>query len=274
VRPRATSAIGPPIVRGVDHFFATSPHPEPLYRFFRDTLGLPEVYPFRDYGEFASGVVSVGNVLFEVVTWKVPAGERLPTEFKGIALEPSARLAATMAQLAAYGVDYQKPDSVLTTDSTGTRATAYVNIPLDGPAGLPPVGASVFINDNLGRSRPAERRRAGAEELERRAGGALGATAVVELVIGVDDPDAAAARWRRLLGDRQQESANVVTWPVGPALRFVRASPEGIREMVMRVRSLERARHFLEARRMLVAEDGRVLIKPDAVDGLRIRLVE
>ena len=34
-----------PVVNGIDHFFATSPNPEPLYRFFRDTLALPEVFP-------------------------------------------------------------------------------------------------------------------------------------------------------------------------------------------------------------------------------------
>src|SRR5688500_20146093 len=31
-----------PLLRGVDHFFAYSSEPETLFKFFRDTLGLPQ----------------------------------------------------------------------------------------------------------------------------------------------------------------------------------------------------------------------------------------
>src|SRR5687768_10121380 len=101
------SAPPAPIVRGIDHFFATSDNPEPLYQVFRDTLGLPEVYPFRAYQGFSSGVVSMGNVLFEVVEWGVPAGETLPTELKGIAFEPSERLPATLQRLTDRGIAHE-----------------------------------------------------------------------------------------------------------------------------------------------------------------------
>ncbi|MGK2960620.1 MAG: VOC family protein [Gemmatimonadaceae bacterium] len=264
----------PAVVRGIDHFFATSAKPEPLYHFFRDTLQLPEVYPFRDYGDFASGVVSMGNVLFEVVTWAVPSGEKLPTELKGIAFEPSANVETTIDRLRAYGFHYQKPDSVTMTDSTGARRVVYVNTPLDGPGGLPPAMGSIFINDNLGSPAAVRRRKAGADELSSRNGGPLGVLSVREIVIGVEDKDVALAKWRGLLGQRPPTSGDVITWEIGPATRFVKAQPGAIIEMVVVVRSLELAREFLQSRGMASVEAGRLYTRPSAVEGLRIRLVE
>ena len=166
--PPAVAANETPLLKGIDHFFAASADPEPLYRFFRDSLQWPEVYPFRNYGDFASGVVSAGNVLFEVVTWKVPAGETLPTELKGIAFEPGGDIPATLATLRERGVPYQKPDSVMFTNDSGVRVLAYVNTGLDGPGGLPPTSAAIFINDNLKRTSAPASRKTGTEELERR----------------------------------------------------------------------------------------------------------
>lgn len=272
---RATSeARLTPIVRGIDHFFATSSTPEPLYRHFRDSLGLPEVYPFRNYGDFASGVVSMGNVLFEVVTWDVPAGDTMPIEFKGIAFEPAERLPITLTRMRGHGLEVQAPESVMFDTPEGTKSLGYVNIPLDGPRGLPPTTASIFINDNLGSPRAAARRRETAEELVKRGGGPLGVLAVQELVIGVEDVDAALAQWRRLLESPAQESQGVITFPAGPAMRFVKAPVGAILEMVVQVRSLAQAEQFLSRKGAFRREGEHALIEASSVGGLRIRLVE
>jgi hypothetical protein len=264
-------------VRGIDHFFAAAPTPEPLYRIFRDTLGLPEVYPFRSYGSFASGVVSMGNVLFEVVTWDVPPGDSLRTrftEFIGIAFEPSERLPTTLARLRDHGLVYQAPESVMYTTPQGIRALGYVNVGLDGPGGLPPARASIFINDNLGSPRAASHRTEGANELARRGGGPLGVLGVQELVIGVERRRVVLAHWRRLLESSAQESGGVITFPTGPAIRFVEAPAGAILETVVRVRSLEQAERFLASKGMLRREHGHVLISLPIASGLRIRLVQ
>lgn len=262
-----------PIVRGIDHFFATSSDPEPLYKVFRDTLGLPEVYPFRVYEGFTSGVVSMGNVLFEVVTWSVPAGEVLPTEFKGIAFEPSERLPVTLERLTERELAHEKPEEVMMTNAAGKRALAYVNIGINGPGGLPPASVAIFINDNLGSPRASASREDGARELERRGGGPLGIVSVRELVIGVEDPAAAVARWRLVAGTGGTRDG-VVTFAAGPDARFVRASTPGIVEMVVVVRSLAEASRFLESRGSLRRDTSGVFVDPAMVGGLRIRLVE
>lgn len=263
-----------PIVRSVDHFFATSSDAESLYRVFRDTLGLPEVYAFRAHDGFASGVVSMGNVLFEVVTWSVPAGERLPTELKGIAFEPSERLPITLERLRERGVTHQQPEEVMFTNAEGVRVLGYVNVGLDGAGGLPPANAAIFINDNLGSPRAVASREAGARELEQRGGGPLGVVAVRELVVGVEDPAAASSQWGRLLAAPAGTGDGVIAFDAGPAVRFVRTSPVGILEMVVVVRSLDEASRFLASHDSLQRDGQAVLVGPAMVGGLRIRLVE
>ena len=38
-----------PLLKGVDHFFATSSEPEVLLKFFREVLGLPQVWAFNNF---------------------------------------------------------------------------------------------------------------------------------------------------------------------------------------------------------------------------------
>src|SRR5687768_759445 len=133
--PEGSSASGAPILRGVDHFFATSSNAEPLYRFFSDTLGLPEVYPFRNWGDFSSGLVSMGNTLFEVVNWSVPPGKRLATELRGIAFEPGGTIELTLRRLDAAGAVRSKVDSVMMSNAAAGNVLAYVNIGLDDDGG-------------------------------------------------------------------------------------------------------------------------------------------
>ena len=51
-------------IRKVDHFYAVSPEPRELFEFLNTELQLPEIWPFSDYGSFASGGLSLGNVVF------------------------------------------------------------------------------------------------------------------------------------------------------------------------------------------------------------------
>ncbi len=245
-----------PLLKGVDHFFATSPNPEPLYRFFRDTLGLPEIYPFRNYGDFSSGVVSAGNTLFEVVTWGVPAGKTLATELRGIAFESGGDLQATLKRLDANGAVRSKPDSVRMQNAAGERVLAYVNIGLDDAGGLPPDSAAIFINHNLGSKTAAAKRTAGSDSLRARRGGSLGIVSVKELVVGVTDLDGALIAWRKVLDSPSQASVGLITFKDGPALRLVKAQSDGISEMVLLVRSVAEASRFLATLGITGVEQG------------------
>ncbi|MGB8378762.1 MAG: hypothetical protein WCE70_09920 [Rhodanobacteraceae bacterium] len=110
-----------PLVVTVDHFFAATTDPERLFRIFRDTFGLPVAWPFRSYGSFASGGLSVGNTALEFATGEVAKGEVLKTEWKMLAFEPAGDTETATAELARRGVAYSKPDVYTFKDPGGKK---------------------------------------------------------------------------------------------------------------------------------------------------------
>ena len=83
------SEIRQPLVSKIEHFYATAPDAERLFTFFRDTLGLSEVWGFQVWGDFASGGVSLGNVAFEFARNSQPNSAGLLWNRSVIRTEPS-----------------------------------------------------------------------------------------------------------------------------------------------------------------------------------------
>src|SRR5688572_2696664 len=137
-----------PLFRQVDHFFAVSADAERLFLLFRDDLQLPEAWPFRDYGGFASGAVTLGNTVMEFVA-KEDAGPG--AEFKAIAFEPVGDAAAAMAELDARGIRHGK-EVPHTYTHEGRTVVGWSTVELDD---VPPAG-SAFVCDYKARARVAE----------------------------------------------------------------------------------------------------------------------
>ena len=262
-----------PLLRGVDHFFATSNEPEVLLNFFRDDLGLPQVWAFRNFGDFASGGVWMGNVEFEVVNWKTPDGQKLPTEFKGIAFEPAGYTDSLIMELDRRAIKHGKPEQTLMKDKDGREFVAWINTGLDGPGGIPPSNLSIFVYDSTSKEKKAARNAKSNAALEKSQGGALGVVAVSEMTIGVTDLKAAQAKWRMLMDQPDQQSDDLYRFKIGPAIRLVSAASDGITGIVLQVRSLEKAKEFLAGRKLLKkSTDKTVAIDPLAIEGLSITL--
>jgi hypothetical protein len=261
---------GEPFLAKIDHFFATSPKAEAQFNFFRDTLGLAESWPYKSYGEFASGGLSLGNTVLELVTWAVPKGDTLPTEWKSLAFEPVGDTEAALKELGRRGISHSTPDTNRYRNAKGQEVVGWTNTDLTG---LTPSDVA-FICDYANRSAIDESRKAGHDELARRHGGPLGVIRLKEIVIGVVDVAAASEQWRRLLAHPEQESNGLFHFGDGPSVRLVPAGKAGIREIVIGVRSLSDARRFLEERRLLAIGDGsQVQIAPRAIGGLQVTLV-
>ena len=262
-----------PLLKGVDHFFAYSNDPEVLFKFFRDTLGLPQVWDFKNFGDFASGGVWMGNVEFEVVTWKPPPGEKLPTEFKGIAFEPVGYTDSLVGELDRRAIKHAKPEPTLLKDKEGREFVGWINTGIDGTGGIPPSKLSIFVYDSTSKEKKAARNDRSHAALEKSQGGPLGVVAVKELAIGVVDLKAAKVRWRRLLDSPDQESGNFYRFSQGPAIRLFAAPTDGFKSIVLQVRSLSKAKEFLAQRNLLKeSRDKTVAIDPLAIGGLEIIL--
>lgn len=68
----------------MEHFYLISVNADSLFRLFNAKLGMPVVWDYQTWGEFSSGGVSLGNVVFEFVNYQGVT----KTKFEGIALEP------------------------------------------------------------------------------------------------------------------------------------------------------------------------------------------
>ena len=262
-----------PLVTGVDHFFAYSNDPLPLFKFFRDTLGLPQAWDFKDFGDFASGGVWMGNVEFEVVTWKPAPGETPPTEFKGIAFEPVGYTDSLVKELDRRSIKYAKPEPTIMKDKDGRDFVGWINTGIDGPGGMPPSNVSIFVYDSTSKESKAARNERSRAALEKVQGGTLGIVAVKELVIGLVDLKAAKAKWKMLLDKPDDGSGNLYRYRIGPAIRLMKAPTDGFKRIVVQVRSLRNAKEFLAQRNLLKkSSDKTVGIDPSAVGGLDIIL--
>lgn len=262
-----------PLLKGVDHFFATSSEPEKLFKFFRDTLNLPQVWDFKSFGDFASGGVWMGNVEFEVVTWKTPPGQTLPTEFAGIAFEPAGYTESLVAELDRRAIKHGKPEPTMMKDNEGRQYVGWINTGLDGPGGIPPANVSIFVYDSTSKEKKAARNDRSNAAFEKSHGGPLGVIAVKELSIGVVDLKAAREKWRMLLDRPDQESGDLYFFSQGPAIRLFAAPADAFKSIVLQVRSLREAKEFLARRNLLKkSRDKSVAIDPSAIGGLTITL--
>ena len=205
MQPQRPSAL----LKGVDHFFAYSSEPELLFKFFRDTLGLPQVWDFKSFGDFASGGVWMGNVEFEVVTWKPPLGDKPPTEFKGIAFEPVGYTDSLIEELNRRAIKHGKPEPTLMKDKEGREFVGWINTGIDGPDGIPPSNVSIFVYDSTSKEKKAARNERSTAAFQKTEGGPLGVVAVKELTIGVVDLKIAKAKWQKLLDRPDQSSGSL-----------------------------------------------------------------
>jgi hypothetical protein len=74
-------------VRRPDHVVCATIHGEAMFRYLTEQVGLPEAWPFQDYGGYVSGGVGCGNLNLEFVQMKT--GDLTSSaKFTGLALEP------------------------------------------------------------------------------------------------------------------------------------------------------------------------------------------
>lgn len=266
-----------PVVQHIDHIMIRAHQPDELYAFFVETLQLPVAWPLADRGGVTSGGVGFGNVIVEAIRFPGQSGDPRPTHLVGFAFKPMA-LDESLAELKRRGIEYGEPRPFVTTGSDGRRTTSFTNVTLsqfsdaDRPAAAT---LHVFLSEYNPVYVDAEQRRARLRhELAARAGGPLGIRSVAEIVVGTTDVDAANRLYQRLLQPTERVAG---VWRVGdgPAIRVVHAEQNLVQGLLVRVVSLDRARAFLEERKLLgSASKTRVTIAPSRIHGVNIVLCE
>lgn len=77
------------LVRKIDHVYAVLDDAEAAFNFMRDDVELPVAWPYTSYGEFASGGIGLGNLNLEFVAATPGWIAQHPARLTGIAFEPA-----------------------------------------------------------------------------------------------------------------------------------------------------------------------------------------
>jgi len=265
-------AEGQPLATRVEHFFLASEKAQALFNYFKDTLQLPEVWPFKKYDGFSSGGLSLGNAVLEFALFPKKENRPIKTEFGGIAFEPTADADATRVELTKRNIPHTGARTS-GPQAPGRQVRAgWANV---GLTDFPPRNAFIFFCDYKDREGVAQGRRAASDELAKRMGGPLGIVGAAEITVGVQDLEEARIKWSALFAPSPRISEDAFVFTAGPRIRLVRAESPGIQGIILSVRSLDGAEKFLKERDLLARDDaGLTAISPASIDGLSIRLVD
>ena len=273
----AAQPTAPPI-RRIDHIMIRADDPAKVYAFFTEVLQLPVAWPLMSPREgVATGGVGFGNVNVEAIRFPGQKAQPASAQLLGFGFEPSP-LPAALAELDRRGITYGAPRPLIATGQDGSKNTLWTNVTLRQFSDAEAADATmhVFLSEYSPTYVDVEQRRERLRaQLTESGGGPLGVEDVKEVIVGVSDLKAARSLWQRLLDPAPASGSS--TWQVGdgPAIRLVQSKDDMTQGLVIRVKSLQRAKAFLRENGLLGAdsEEG-ATIDPSKIHGLSIRVVE
>jgi hypothetical protein len=257
------------MVRQVDHVLIASHQARELFALLSDVFELPVAWPMSSYGNFASGGIAVGNVNLEIMQSSASNPSSPATGYVGLALEPEP-LDTTMRELAARGIAHGPPQPFKSRKLFGPARTLWTTI------ALPTVSSEtteVFFCEYA--HDVATRRLRLNQQLIARNGGPLSVQSVHEIVYEVKDLQPTEERWQKLLDPVSPSATRVWAVGNGPAIRLISSNQNRIRGLLVRVRSLDQARRFLQQQGLLETDQSDLLILGGSLlHGLNIALTE
>lgn len=259
-----------PVVRQADRIQIESSDPATLFSFFADTLRLPVVWPLTEQQAYTSGSVSTGDIVLEMYRFGDQKETPAKARYTSLSFEPYP-LGDALQELRIIGIPYDPPQPHASTLPDGTEGTAYktVNLPSFSTM-LLPVSLIEYSNEFL---QVNVRRKQWGNRLLLNGGGPLGIESTYAIVLESSNFKNYEAEWIRLFGKPKPDG--YLHAVLGPAFRIIPGSNSGIQRIVLKVKSLARAERVLKVQKLLGdKKKGEIFLKPSAVQGLHISLIE
>lgn len=254
-----------PILERLDHFLAASENSEELFQIFSERFQLPIVWPHESYDGFASGGVSVGGSVLELISYPDFKGNAY---FSAIAFVPVEHTPTIRRQLARNDVILGANDPYTVTEEGETHILwETFNI-----ASLTSPKLRVFVCDYKYREFVTDNRNGASGELKNRNGGPLGVIGLAEIRIGTPDVTAKGKEWSKL---ELQHSDGHFSASDGARISLSEHPDDEIIGIALKVRSMKRAANWLADQGILGGVSASsVQIAPEAVQGLSVSLIE
>lgn len=210
---------------------------EGVYRFLKETLGLPEVYAPMTYGQRRYAGLWAGNLVIEPcgpysnMTYATPDFTAM---FYGITFEAYESSTQSAAELDRRGIEHEPP---------------YAFVVISDP-NLCGEDLIVSIMDNPDRDQERAKHDLLTAQLGANHGGPLGIQYVQEIQVGFTD-ERNVEKWEALLTPLRRLGGRGWRLGDGPAIRLVKTDLKEIKAVVFKVASLDSAIRYLEAEKML-----------------------
>jgi hypothetical protein len=250
----------------IDHFFVSSPKAEKLFKLFKEELKLPVSWEYQNWGSFASGGISLGNVAFEFVSFD----SLLRTKFDAIALEPRQSVEELILVLDANHISHDtiEPNTYKKKDGS-IGGWSNLNLP-----NLLPKEVGFFICDYKQREEVKVANRKDSTELIERKGGPLGIVSLKEIVITSNDFIDSKLKLSKLPGILSNNT-ELFNFSTGTSIRLKSSPTSGIEKIVILVNSLVKTKEYLKLNELLeTAPTEEVFMKSSAIEGLAIQFVD
>jgi hypothetical protein len=257
----------------VDHILLVPDNPRGLFDFFAQELKLPVAWPFREYGQFASGGVFAGNVNLEAAVFS-GGSVNSPTKIVGIAFEPSGSTEEVVRELDRRQIAHLEPQS-FEMGPEGNKMRMWTNTILEEM--LP--GSFIFICEyqiyKIHKTDPSAVRNQLREALKKIDGGPLGIEYVSEVKIKVKERDKGLERWKTFFEPYERFQDGCFDLGKGPKIRFFEADANCIDSLRIKVKSLEKASGFLSSKGMVGKKNEQMVITdPQKTFGILFEFVE
>ena len=229
-------------VNRIDHFFVSSPKAEKLFKLFKDDLGLPVAWDYKNWGSFASGAVTLGNVAFEFVLFD----SLTTTKFDAIALEPNRTVEELLPILDNNRIAHDSIEHNTYTKKDGsTGGWSTLNL-----RNLLPEEAGLFICDYKDRKGLDSAKRRDSAELVKRKGGPLGIISLKEIVVSSSDISNYKMKLLALPGI-SNTNTDLFSFRSGTSIRLSNSKTLGIEKIVIQIASLAKTKKYLKSKKML-----------------------
>jgi len=261
----------PPTIKQVDHIMVQVPEPEQVYQIFRGELGLPVAWPMVNYGSFSTGGVSFGNVNMELLNSSQEMRQQglIPKDngIVGVAFQPLTTLESTAKVLDAH----QVPRSAIipfNITENGTPSTLWYNLELSRMMPGSMIFYCEYTFNQTGFRQRMEHSLASAN------GGSLGITRMKEITMEYADKSV-LEQWQMLLPEVTGGPPELRDGGNGVTVHLKKSGRNAISSITLQVKSLEQAQQVLKEKGLLgPVSEGRISIRPDAISGLQVYMIE
>jgi hypothetical protein len=232
-----------------------------LFTLFNKTFGLPVVYDYQSFGNFSSGGLWLGNITFEFVGHA--GGDDNKAAIIGVSLEPTGHADAIVPVLDRVHITHEAP-KVAQMDGKPFYTVIYLK---DFTADK----RKIFVCDYADRKFIDGFSIRADSVFKANNGGPLGIVGLKTIVIGTTDLTVQTALWEKIPAIKKTGDHSF-GFTDGPDIQLVPDSTECVKEIVVKVQSVEEARVFLSRQGYLKQEESVTMIDPDKVCGLWVIL--